>query len=101
MSRLPARPFQEAFGAWTQAAAQIQEGEVTAIDGKRLRRSPVCQPATRCPHQHTSLALSRVADRNVVQVPPPFHRCSQRRFGGGEEASIFVRVKLVFLVEPG
>ena len=39
MARLPARAFQEAFAAWTQAVARIQEGEVIAIDGKRLRRS--------------------------------------------------------------
>lgn len=39
MARLPARAFQEAFVAWTQAVASLQEGEVVAIDGKRLRRS--------------------------------------------------------------
>ena len=39
MARLPARAFQEAFIAWTQAVAQIQDGDVVAIDGKRLRRS--------------------------------------------------------------
>jgi hypothetical protein len=39
MARLPARAFREAFVAWTQDVAQIQDGEVVAIDGKRLRRS--------------------------------------------------------------
>jgi predicted transposase YbfD/YdcC len=39
MARLPAHTFQETFVAWTQAVAKIQDGNVVAIDGKRLRRS--------------------------------------------------------------
>lgn len=39
MARLPARAFQECFVAWTRSVAQLTEGEVLALDGKRLRRS--------------------------------------------------------------
>jgi predicted transposase YbfD/YdcC len=39
MARLRAHAFQECFMAWTQSVARLTEGEVVAIDGKRLRRS--------------------------------------------------------------
>ena len=39
MARLPARQFQSCFVAWTRSVAALSDGEVVAIDGKRLRRS--------------------------------------------------------------
>lgn len=39
MARLPPEAFQACFAAWTREVAALTEGEVVAIDGKRLRRS--------------------------------------------------------------
>jgi predicted transposase YbfD/YdcC len=39
MARLPARQFQSCFVEWTRSVAELSDGEVVAIDGKRLRHS--------------------------------------------------------------